>query len=60
MSRQNAARLERLIAVNTGNLDPQKAADFLNRIREQITNASNEVVKESIFSKDGFFEGEKL
>lgn len=37
-SRRNAARLERLIGVSTGRLDPEKAAKYLNLISSQILN----------------------
>ena len=36
MSRKNAARLERMIGVNTGRLSPTRAAQYLNTIAGQI------------------------
>lgn len=36
MSRKNAARLERVIGVNTGRLDPEKAARFMNMLSAQM------------------------
>ena len=36
MSRKNAARLERLVGVNTGKLTPQKAALYLNTVAKQL------------------------
>jgi hypothetical protein len=36
MSRKNAARLERLIGVNTGRLSPTRAAQYLNTVSSQI------------------------
>lgn len=47
MSRRNAARLERLIGINTGKLDPERAARYLDQVAERITNASNEVQTQS-------------
>lgn len=43
MSRRNAARLERMVGVNTGKLDPERAARYLDMVAERITNASDEV-----------------
>ncbi len=43
MSRRNAARLERLVGVATGKLDPERAARYIDMIAERISNASNEV-----------------
>lgn len=48
MSRKNAARLERLIGVNTGRLDPKKASQYLNLISGQILNTDKELAKKSI------------
>ena len=48
MSRKNAARLERLIGVNTGRLDPRKAADYLNMISRQIQSTDREMAKKSL------------
>ena len=54
MSRRNAARLERLVGVNTGRLSPQKAAEYLNTIAAQLQKA-NEVHAKQAVSK-GFFQ----
>jgi hypothetical protein len=50
MSRKNAARLERQVGVNTGRLDPKKAALYLNIVAEQFqktdrANAQNSLRK---------------
>lgn len=47
-SRRNAARLERLIGVSTGRLDPEKAAKYLNLISSQILNTDREIAKQSL------------
>ncbi|MBQ3614074.1 MAG: hypothetical protein II989_08290 [Bacteroidales bacterium] len=47
MSRRNAARLERMIGVNTGKLDPERAARYLDMIAERLTNASADIEKQS-------------
>lgn len=47
MSRRNAARLERMVAVNTGRLDPERASRYLDMVAERISNASVEVEKQS-------------
>lgn len=47
MSRRNAARLERLVGINTGRLDPERAARYLDMIAERITNGSSEIEKQS-------------
>lgn len=47
MSRRNAARLERIIGVTTGKLDPERAAYYLDMIAERISNASEEVQEQS-------------
>lgn len=47
MSRRNAARLERIIGVNIGKLDPERAARYLSMIAERITNSSAELEKQS-------------
>ncbi|MBE6441348.1 MAG: hypothetical protein E7022_03315 [Desulfovibrio desulfuricans] len=47
MSRRNAARLERIIGVNTGKLDPERAARYLDQIAERVTNASNDIQTQS-------------
>ena len=43
MSRRNAARLERLVGVSTGKLEPERAARYVDMIAERISNASAEV-----------------
>jgi hypothetical protein len=48
MSRKNAARLERLIGVNTGKLDPQKAASYLASISGNIKKANNKMAEQSL------------
>ncbi|MBQ7609085.1 MAG: hypothetical protein IJU76_14140 [Desulfovibrionaceae bacterium] len=50
MSRRNAARLERLVGVSTGKLDPERAARYLDMIAERVTNASDEVQQQSYLS----------
>lgn len=47
MSRRNAARLERIIGVTTGKLDPERAAYYLDMIAERTSNASNEIQEQS-------------
>ena len=47
MSRRNAARLERIIGVNTGKLDPERAARYLSMISDRITRSSAEIEKQS-------------
>ncbi|MBQ9406350.1 MAG: hypothetical protein IJU37_06370 [Desulfovibrio sp.] len=47
MSRRNAARLERIIGVNTGKLDPERAARYLDAVAERVTNASNDIQTQS-------------
>lgn len=47
-SRRNAARLERLIGVSTGRLDPEKAAKYLNLISSQILNTDREIATQSL------------
>lgn len=47
MSRRNAARLERIVGVNTEKLDPERAARYLDMIAERISNASEELTKQS-------------
>ncbi|MBQ7617715.1 MAG: hypothetical protein IJS50_02460, partial [Desulfovibrio sp.] len=50
MSRRNAARLERLVGISTGKLDPERAARYLDMIAERVTNSSDEVQKQSYLS----------
>lgn len=52
MSRKNAARLERIIGVSMGKLEPERAAHYLDMIAENITNSSNEVQKQSWLNGD--------
>lgn len=47
MSRKNAARLERLVGVNTGKLDPEKAARYTNMIASQMLNTDREMARQS-------------
>ena len=47
MSRRNAARLERMVGVNTGKLDPERAAHYLDMVAERISNATEEVERQS-------------
>lgn len=48
MSRKNAANVERLIGVQTGKLNPQKAAQYLNTIGEQMRKASQAQAQQSL------------
>jgi len=47
MSRRNAARLERIIGVNTGTLAPERAARYMDAISERLTNASKGIQTQS-------------
>ena len=47
MSRRNAARLERIIGVNIGKLDPERAARYVSMIADRITASSSEIEKQS-------------
>lgn len=47
MSRKNAARLERIIGVNTGRLDPERAASYLNMISTQLVHTDREMTRQS-------------
>lgn len=51
-SRRNAARLERLIGVSTGRLDPEKAAKYINLISSQILQTDKAVTTRSL--RNGF------
>lgn len=51
-SRRNAARLERLIGVSTGRLDPEKAAKYINLISSQILQTDKAVSTRSL--RNGF------
>lgn len=48
MSRKNAARLERMIGVNTGKLNPQKAAQYLNVVSGAIQKADKKNSEQSL------------
>lgn len=48
MSRKNAARLERLIGVNMGRLDPIRSAKYLNTITAQMKKADKEMARRSL------------
>jgi len=48
MSRKNAANVERLIGVQTGKLNPQKAAQYLNTIGEQMRKTSQAQAEHSL------------
>lgn len=48
MSRKNAARLERLIGVNMGRLDPQRSAKYLNAITGQMQKSDKEMARRSL------------
>ena len=52
MSRKNAARLERLIGVNTGKLSPQRAAQYMNTISSQLLRTQRQRAAQSL--KRGF------
>lgn len=47
MSRRNVARLERMVGVNTGKLDPERAAHYLDMVAERISNATADVERQS-------------
>ncbi len=47
-SRRNAARLERIIGVSTGRLDPEKAAKYLNTISAQIIQTDKAITARSL------------
>lgn len=52
MSRSNAARLERMIGVNTGKLNPAKAAQYLNIVSGQLQKTDKANAERSL--KKGF------
>jgi hypothetical protein len=54
MSRRNAARLERVVGVNTGKLSPLKAAEYLNSVSGQLKKANEQHAKQAITK--GFFQ----
>lgn len=47
MSRKNAARLERIIGINTGRMEPQKASQYLNLVANQIKKTDKATAKQS-------------
>ena len=48
MSRKNASNIERLIGVQTGKLNPQKAAQYLNTISAQMSKTAKAQAEKSI------------
>jgi len=54
MSRKNAARLERMVGVNTGKLNPQKAAQYLNIVASQLQKTDQSNAEKSL--KKGFIQ----
>ena len=48
MSRKNASNVERLIGVQTGKLNPQKAAQYLNTISAQMSKTAQAQAEKSI------------
>lgn len=48
MSRKNASNIERLIGVQTGKLNPQKAAQYLNTISAQMSKTARAQAQKSI------------
>ena len=54
MSRKNAARLERLIGVNTGKMSPQKAAQYLGTISGLLLKTQRQRAAQSL--KRGFIQ----
>ena len=48
MSRKNAARLERVIGVGTGRLNPQKATQYLNSVTGQLHRVNQANTKQSL------------
>ncbi len=48
MSRKNAARLERVIGVNTGKLDPVRASKYLSAISGNIKKANKDMAEKSL------------
>ena len=54
MSRRNAARLERVVGVNTGKLSPVKAAEYLNTVSKQLKKANENHAQQAI--RKGFFQ----
>jgi hypothetical protein len=47
MSRKNAARLERLVGVNTGKLSPQRAAEYLGVVAKQLQTTEKRKAEDS-------------
>ena len=54
MSRKNASRLERLVGVNTGKLNPVKAAQYLNVVAKRIQEVGKARSEQSL--KRGFLQ----
>lgn len=48
MSRRNAARLERLVGVQTGKLSPVKAAEYLNTVSSRLKRANEAHANQSL------------
>lgn len=48
MSRRNAARLERLVGVQTGKLSPVKAAQYLNTVSSRLKKANEAHARQSL------------
>ena len=48
MSRRNAARLERLVGVQTGKLSPVKAAEYLNTVSSRLKKANEAHARQSL------------
>lgn len=53
-SRMNAARLERIVGVSVGKLDPEKAAKYINLVSGSILKTGKEMGKRSL--RRGFFQ----
>lgn len=54
MSRKNAARIEQTIGVNTGKLNPQKAAQYLNTVASQLQKVDRTNAEKSL--RKGFLQ----
>ncbi len=48
MSRRNAARLERVVGVQTGKLSPKKAAEYLNTVSSRLKQANEAHARQSL------------
>lgn len=53
-SRKNAARLERIVGVSVGKLEPEKAAKYINLVSSGILQTGKEMNKRAL--KRGFFQ----